>query len=253
MKECTLSTEQKKKVALSLFGYLFLTAVWWVISVFVNNSTLLPSPLETAKKLFELAGESVFWKTVSLSFLRVIAGFAVGAVSGAFIGLISRSSKIIEAVTSPIMLIIKTTPVASVIILLYIWLKKETIPSFISVLIVAPIFCKNAAEAMNSVDGKLLEVAKIFEMSPSAKLKAIFLPAFRSYLIAAFSTSLGYAFKAGIAAEIICQPKFSIGSMIYDGKVYLDTESIFAWTVVVILLSLLFENAFTLLIRRLSK
>lgn len=253
MKECTILNERNKKIAFSFLGYVFLIVVWWIISLSVNNNTILPSPFETIKKLFELAGESVFWKTVSLSLIRIVLGFVVGSVFGFLIGIASSCSKITEAIASPAMLIIKSTPVASVIILLYIWLKKESIPSFISVLIVAPIFCKNTVEAMNSVDNRLKEVARIFDMSFTAKLKTIYFPALKSYFTAAFSTSLGYAFKAGIAAEIICQPKFSIGSMIYDGKVYLDTESIFAWTIVVILLSLLLENIFTLLIRRLAK
>ena len=38
------------------------------------------------------------------------------------------------------------------------------------------------------------------------------------------------AFKSGIAAEVIGVPDFSIGANLYEAKIYLDTASLFAWT-----------------------
>ena len=60
--------------------------------------------------------------------------------------------------------------------------------------------------------------------------------------------SLGLAWKAGIAAEVIAAPKYSIGAMLYQSKVYFETTDLFAWTLVIIIMSLLIELAFGKLI-----
>ena len=45
-----------------------------------------------------------------------------------------------------------------------------------------------------------------------------------------------------IAAEVLGRPARAIGSQIYDSKIYLETPDLFAWTLVVILLSVLLER-----------
>ena len=59
-----------------------------------------------------------------------------------------------------------------------------------------------------------------------------------------------------IAAEIIGIPKGSIGENLYNAKIYLETPDLFAWTFVIIAVSVLFEKIFqwllSLLAHRLS-
>ena len=56
--------------------------------------------------------------------------------------------------------------------------------------------------------------------------------------------------KSGIAAEVIGMPEGSIGEQLQQAKVYLDTPDLFAWTLVIVLVSLAFERAFLALLRR---
>ena len=51
-------------------------------------------------------------------------------------------------------------------------------------------------------------------------------------------TGLGFAWKSGIAAEVIALPALSVGKNLYDTKIYLERADLFAWTLAVILLSL---------------
>ena len=55
-------------------------------------------------------------------------------------------------------------------------------------------------------------------------------------------TALGLDWKAGVAAEVLCTPKFSVGKEMFDAKQILETTDLFAWTMVVILLSLILEK-----------
>ena len=56
------------------------------------------------------------------------------------------------------------------------------------------------------------------------------------------SSGIGLAWKAGIAAEVICSPNSAIGSRLYDSKIYLETPELFAWTATVVVLSILIEK-----------
>ena len=64
--------------------------------------------------------------------------------------------------------------------------------------------------------------------------------------------ALGMSWKSGIMAEVIGTPKPSIGREMYAAKSYLQTADLFAWTVVVVILSVIFEKAFMFLLKKLS-
>ena len=61
------------------------------------------------------------------------------------------------------------------------------------------------------------------------------------------------AWKAGIAAEVICTPNISIGKKIYETKIYLETAELFVWTICAILFSILLEKIFLKLLYHISK
>jgi len=72
-------------------------------------------------------------------------------------------------------------------------------------------------------------------------------------LLSACSLSLGIAWKSGVAAEVIGIPGGSIGEMLYQAKLYLDSPQLFAWTAVIIVVSVIFEKLFLLLLKRFYK
>ena len=69
--------------------------------------------------------------------------------------------------------------------------------------------------------------------------------------------ALGICWKSGVAAEVIGIPQDSIGENLYNAKIYLDTPRLFAWTLVIICISVLFEKGFLkavdCLVRRLER
>ena len=74
------------------------------------------------------------------------------------------------------------------------------------------------------------------------KLKKIYIPSLKPYMRSAVSTGAGFVFKIGIAAEVIGSPAFSIGRKHYESKIYLESSQLFAWTAIIIVLSIIFEK-----------
>ena len=133
---------------------------------------------------------------------------------------------------------------ASFIILCLIWLNSSNLPIFIAFLMVLPVIYTNMLQGIKSTDKKLLEMAEVFSLKKLRRIKYIYMPQLRPYIQSACSISLGLCWKAGIAAEVIGIPEGSIGEALYQAKIYLNSRDLFAWTVVIIIISIVFEKFF---------
>lgn len=120
----------------------------------------------------------------------------------------------------------------------------ENLSVFIAFLVVFPIIYINTIAGFMSTDPKLLEMAWVFRMQGKKKLLYIYRPALLPYLISGCRVALGMGWKSGVAAEVIGVPSNSIGEKLYMAKIYLSTADLFAWTLVIIVISALFEKFF---------
>ena len=212
---------------------------------------LLPAPLEVFSRLAKLVMEGEFWRHIGSSLFRIMAGYLCALLIGFILGAITARSKPLDALLSPAARVIRATPVASFIILLFVFLSKERIPAITSSLMVLPVVWSNVYEGINSTDTKLLEMAKVFRLSPAKTLRKIYLPSVFPFLLAAAKTGMGLAWKAGIAAEVMVSPASGIGAELYNAKIYLESADLFAWTAVIVIISMILEKLLMRLVRRL--
>ena len=112
----------------------------------------------------------------------------------------------------------------------------------LGVFMVLPLVYNNLCQGIAAADPKLLEMAKVFELSGWKTFRCCYLPAILPFFLSAVSSALGLAWKSGIAAEVLGRPLTAIGTKIYESKVYLETADLFAWTLVIILLSVALER-----------
>ncbi len=231
-------------------AFLVWLAVWYAVSVKVGMELLVPSPEAVLDAFLVLLKEKEFYISCLTSLYNVLLGWLIGIISGVLLGIITSVSSILKALFEPVLHIIKATPVASFIVLALVLLKSPKVPVFTCALITVPFVWANISEGIASPDKKILEMASFFGMKKSRRITDIYIPAVIPYFSSAAKTSMGLAWKAGIAAEVICSPEHSIGSGIYDAKIYLETPSLFAWTITVIILSIILEKILGLILKR---
>ncbi len=246
-------SSRNKNLILKSLAVLLALFVWQVVSITVGSELLLVSPLAVIKRLFTLVREDVFLPTVSFTLLRIALGFLSGFVIGALLALAAGRFKIIETLLWPYMLTVKSVPVASFVVLALIWLTASELSAFISFLMVLPIIYTNLLDGIKAVDRKMLEMADVFKMPFSRRLRFIWLPSVKPFLLSGCRIALGLAWKSGVAAELIGYPEGSVGEALYYSKLFLDTADLFAWTVVIVLLSVVFEKLVLFLLKRLMK
>lgn len=242
-----------KKKLYTLISAIFWLGIWQLAAMAMGNEFLLPSPLSTFRTLLELSVTSHFWQSTLVTLMRVCAGFLLAMVIGTALGIICSASKIGEILLLPIRSIIKATPVTSFILLVILWLSKNMTPVFTAFLMVMPVFWTNVQEGIQATDRDLLEMGDVFKFTNFKKLRYIYAPSVLPQFLAASTTGIGFAWKAGVAAEVISPPAFSIGRSLYESKLYLETPELFAWTAVVILLSMLLEKLMVYGIKRVRK
>lgn len=230
---------------------LVLLILWQLGAMAVNNRLLLVAPLEVAARLSTLCLEPDFLSAVTNSVIRIFSGFFVAMAVGTLLAAIAAHLRPVEILLWPVMASVKSIPVASFIILCLIWLTSDRLSIFISFLMVLPIVYTHMLHGIRTTDRKLLEMAGLFRMRWTDRLAFIHLPHLKPFFHSAVSVSIGLAWKAGIAAEVIGIPTGSIGEKLYEAKVYFLSADLFSWTVVIVAVSIAFEKGFLLLARQL--
>ncbi|MDF2888733.1 MAG: binding-protein-dependent transport system inner rane component [Lacrimispora sp.] len=223
---------------------LFWLFVWQAASMAVHNNIILVGPLDVLYALIGQVRLADFWLTIGFSFGKISLGFLSAFVAGIFAGGAACRYPLIGDFLSPLMALIKSIPVASFVILALIWAGSENLSVMIGFLVVFPIIYIQTMAGIKSTDPHLLEMADIFKMSEAKRFFYLYRPALLPYLASGCRVALGMSWKSGIAAEVIGVPLHSIGEQLYLSKIYLNTADLFAWTLVIIVLSALFESLF---------
>lgn len=220
----------------------FWLLVWAALARLVGRELLLPGPLVVLKRLFILAQTTDFWRITAVSLGRILLGAVIGAALGTLLAVVTRRFKPADALLSPLLTLVRSTPVASFILLVLIWVGRDILPAVIVVLMVLPVVWGNVSAGIAGTDEKLLEMARLYRFGTGRTVLRVYVPAVLPHFLSACRTSLGLAWKAGVAAEVLTVPQLSIGRHLYEAKLYLETVDLFAWTVVVIVLSLVIEK-----------
>ncbi len=252
MKRERSKTAGNKKIygIAAAFFWLF---VWQLTAAAVNREIFLASPLAVIKALLQLAGQGLFWISIFNSCFKILLGLLLAVVFGILLAVLSYSSRLLKELILPFMRIIQATPVASFIILALLWVSSANLSVLCSFLMVVPVIYTNVLQGLFSTEPKMLEMAQVFHIRTGKKIRYLFIPAVMPFFASACSVGLGLCWKAGIAAEVIGLPQNSVGEQLYESKIYLLTDQLFAWTIVIIFISVVSEKLLLRIVRLLQQ
>ena len=231
-----------KKLLKNLISPAFWLAVWALAAGAVGRELLLPGPLAVGERLLALGGTADFWLTVGATLGRVFLGLLWGALAGAALAFLTHFSPWADRIISPAVRVVRATPVVSFILLVYLWVARAAIPWVIAGLMVLPVVWGALSAGLDSLDGKLLELARAYRFSRLKTLRLVYLPALRPHAGAGLLTGFGLAWKSGVAAEVICPPARAMGARIQPATLGLEPADLFAWPLPMSALSLALEG-----------
>lgn len=252
MTASTMKNNALKRILYPLIAMIFWLLLWEICSLIIDIELILPGPLKVLNSLISLLMTAGFWKTSLLSVLRICIGFALGVALGTIVAVLTNYSGIAKSIIAPFMTVVRATPVASFIMVLWLMIGSSAVPTVITTLMVTPIIWQNVSDGFSSINGALSEVCDCYEVSFSTRFRILIAPTLKNYLIPGIITSASLGWKSGIAAEIIAYTKNSIGREILNAKNFFESAEMLAWTAVVIIFSLIFESLIKRLGRRFS-
>ena len=244
-----MSPDRGKNCLKWLLPLAFWLGVWQLAAMAVGQELLLPSPVSVVTVLARLAVTGPFWLTALASLGRIFGGLLVGCLLGGALAWLTYRFRWANLILAPAIRVVRATPVVCFILLVYLWVARERIPGAIAALMVMPVMWGNLEAGLRATDHRLLELANAYRFSGWKTVRLIYLPSLRPYFVSGFLTTLGLAWKSGVAAEVICPPKLAIGTEISFARTALETPALFGWTLVIIALSLALERLFRRLLK----
>jgi NitT/TauT family transport system permease protein len=226
----------------SFAAVLALVIIWKVVSLIVASEILLPSPEVTLKEVIRISQSNDFINAVLRTTYRSLVGFGIAFFSAMLLAVLANFWKPLSYLLNPLVLLTKTTPTMSIILLALIWFTTETAPVLIGFLVIFPILYANISTGLKNVDNKLVQMSELFKVSRKSMVNELYIPSVVPYLLSASSTAIALNLKVIIAAEVLSQPKYAIGTAMQLEKIYLNTAGVFAWTLVAIILSAIFDG-----------
>ena len=233
---------------------LFWVGVWAFFAWRIDIPFLLPTPIAVLRSLGELLVGDTLLPAILRSLRSLIIGFGIGTVIGILTAIPSVFTKEVSSLLRPLYTVVRATPVASFIIIAWVFLEADVLPAFISALMTAPIVWSNLSRGIDALDRSLLEVARVYRFPLFKRIRVFWLPSLLPFLSSGLSTALGLAWKSSIATEILVRSSQTIGYYIWDAKAWnIDTAALFAWTAVALVISLVFDLVLGLMLSSLSE
>ena len=241
-----------KKFVWKAAAAVFWLIVWTVLAHFVSD-ILFAGPMETLQSLLRMAGTGAFWQSIAHSLWKIVIGFALAFGTGTLLAILCAWCRPAGLLLSPAVQIMKSVPVACFVTVALIWMHSTQISVLVSFFVFFPITFINLSEGLAQRDRALFEMAKVFRVPMGKQLRYLYIPQVMPFLLSGCRVSVGMAWKSGVAGEIIGLTNASIGEQLYLSKLYLNIDDLFAWTIVIICISLLCERAVVALLERLQR
>ncbi len=233
------STMESKKI--SLISVIIIILIWKVASFSYHNEALLPSPESIIINMIIMIQSPDTFYTLVFTLFRGLSGFILSLVTGMIFGTIAGINHYIEKSLHPLLAVIKSTPFMSVILLLLIWFGTEKTPIFAGFLVSFPIIYTNVLQGTKNIDRNLIEMSKIYGIGIFQIIKNIYLPSTAPFIFAGIASAFSIGWKVTVGSEILSQPKYAIGTRMWESKLYIEIDMLLAWTVTTILISYLIE------------
>lgn len=238
-----------KNTLWKLLATLLALGLWQAVALAIGEELILVTPVKVFLRLFTIWQTEGFFSALLLSFLRITLGFILAFLIGIILAVLAGKLHVIEILLSPYMTAVKAVPVASFIVLAYVWFSASSLSAFIAFLIVLPTVYSHLLSAIKSMPKEMKEMLFAFDVPFSKRLFTVFLPYLRPFVLSACALGTGLAWKSGVAAEIITMPSDSIGNLIYYANLWLQSVDLYAYTVLLVLLSILSQLLFSLILR----
>lgn len=229
---------------------LFYVGLWQLVSFLVANPLMVPSVMSVLSRLVLFLLQPLFWTSLMTTLLRVLMGTMISFALAFALAFASYRLRWIEAFLQPILMLTKTLPNITYILLVLVWFSRETSVAMVSFLVVFPVIYGQLYGGLLAIEQDHLDVLKIYPESLKTTLLNVWLPLIEIHIIEALVLALSLGFKVGVMAEILGQVQPGLGYLFYTAKTNFEIADLFALSLAMLAVVTLFEKGLRLWMRK---
>lgn len=214
---------------------------WLILSCLINNIYILPSPFMVIEIMIKLLFTTSFYSSVFMSVFRAVLSVIVSFIVAVLVAIISLRNHFISSLLEKTILILRSIPNVTYVILLLFWVSRETMVFIVSFLLLFPIIYQNIFESLKEQENLWHDVLMIYPQSMYVTVTRIYIPLMKSAVVSSLISASSLAFKVGVMAEILGQVQTGIGRQIQLARLDIDLASVMAWTIWLILIVFVFD------------
>lgn len=236
-----------------IFSVIILLFIWESVAIKVNNDIYIPRIEAVFNSMISIIREQNFELNFLSSIYRTVVSFLCAYILAVILGVLSLKYPIFKNFFKPINAIGKTIPTMVLVVLSLVWFDKDKAPFVVGFAIVFPILYEGVISSVNSVNKELMEMCKIYNVSEIDKIRKIYFPVIKFYTTGILVSTFSLAFKVVVAGEVHGQPKYGIGSAIQLEKMNFNITGIFAWIIIIALMSIVLDIINKLILKKTNR
>lgn len=234
--------DRKENILYEAIRIVLWLVIWQTVNFAVGNNVPFAGPIKTLDVLFKMLFNKDFYIAVWTTFSEISLGFFTSMIVGTFLGYIAWFHKKVDFFLTPLVDFCRYIPMVTFTLLAILWSSSSILAFEVSLFLSFPVIYKHTLTGLkNSNQHCLLRVREI-KMTPLRKLIYIYQPVSMPEYITGCHRALNMCWKSGIIAQLLGNTRHSIGSMLYMARDETDVASIFAWTIVIVAISVAFEH-----------
>lgn len=210
--------------------WLVYALIWEGAARMVHRAIILPSFLQVISRMASQLSTETLYVSLGTSLLRVVIGTLIALILALSASLLVESRPKLKPWFRPLIVVSKTIPNITYILLILIWFSREMTVSVITLLILFPVLYSHLSTAIETILPEYNDLRQLFPESYPHRLVKVILPLIKPHLIESVQTAVSLGFKVGVMAELLGQVQPGLGYLLYLAKLDLDTTGLFAYT-----------------------
>lgn len=230
-------------MATRLASPLVIIALWQLASMTgVLSPRILAAPSDIISTTGRLVASGELLTGLTISFLRVAAGFSIALVLGIALALISGLSRVGEAIIDPPVQMLKAMPFLGLLPLFILWFGIGEMPKIglVAFGAIFPIYL-TLHGGIRGIDKKLIETGKTLDLGTAGIIRHIVIPGALPSLLVGVRYGLSVAWLSLVVAEQI-NASSGIGYIITYARDFLQTDVIVVCLLVYAFMGLLTDG-----------
>ena len=223
-------------------GLIAFVLIVWALASMNAPAFVLPSPARVWRATLSLVASPTFFADVGVTFGRVLAGFLFAAVVGTVMGMVLGANRRAGEFFEPILAVMNTISSAIWAIFALIWFGLSNWTTIFVVFMTAfPLVLTNVWQGTRTVNVEFIELAHTFRMSRLQVLRKVYLPTILPHFFSGARLAFGFGWRVSLVAETLGASS-GIGYRLRQAADLVQTDQVFAWTLILVLMMVLIES-----------